>query len=355
MRKIIHVDMDAFYVSVEIRDNPELADKPVAVGGSRNSRGVLSTSNYIARQYGVKSAMPTSLALRKCPNLILVPGRMEVYKSVSSQIREIFERYTSIIEPLSLDEAYLDVSDCKLFSGSATLIAQDICRSIHKELNLTASAGVAPIKFLAKVASDLNKPNGIYVIPPKDVHYFIDNMELKKIPGVGKVTNEKLLLNNFQFGRDIKASSLEFLTSKYGKLGKLLWDRCSGYDHRPIMVSRERKSIGVERTFPEDISDLAILDSILKNKLLPELQKRAVKHLVDRGIGKIGVKVKFSDFHQTTKEFSTDKIDLVVLSELLSEAYARGDGKKVRLLGIHIGLSSHTSHDNEAEQMSFEW
>jgi len=317
MRKIIHVDMDAFYVSVEIRDNPELANKPVAVGGSRNSRGVLSTSNYIARQYGVRSAMPTSVALRKCPDLILVPGRMEVYRSVSSQIREIFERYTDIIEPLSLDEAYLDVTDCKLFGGSATLIAQDICHSIHKELNLTASAGVSPIKFLAKVASDL-----------------------------------KLLLNNLKFGRDVKASNLEYLTSKYGKLGRLLWERCSGSDDRPVIVSRERKSVGVERTFPEDILDLSILDDILKSKLLPELQKRAKKHLLDRGISKIGVKVKFSDFHQTTKEFSTDKIDLVILSELLVEAFARGNGKKVRLLGIHIGL---TPNKSETEQISFEW
>lgn len=352
MRKIIHVDMDAFFVSIEIRDNPELADKPVAVGGSRTSRGVLSTSNYIARQYGVRSAMPTSIALRKCPNLVLVPGRIEVYKSVSAEIRQIFNRYTDIIEPLSLDEAYLDVSDCKLFDGSATLIAQDICNSIYKELHLTASAGIAPIKFLAKVASDLNKPNGIYVIPPEDVDTFIDGMELKKIPGVGKVTNEKLLIDNFKFGRDIKASSLEYLTSKYGKLGRLLWDRCSGNDDRPIMVSRERKSVGVERTFPEDISSLSTLDDILKNKLLPELKTRAEKHLIARGISKIGVKVKFSDFHQTTKEFSIDKINLAVLSELLVEAFARGNGKKVRLLGIHIGL---TPKKSSVEQISFEW
>lgn len=352
MRKIIHVDMDAFFVSVEVRDNPVLADKPVAVGGSRTSRGVLSTSNYIARQFGVRSAMPTSIALRKCPNLVLVPGRMEVYKAVSSEVRQIFSRYTDIIEPLSLDEAYLDVSDCKLFDGSATLIAQDICSSIYKELNLTASAGVAPIKFLAKVASDLNKPNGIYVIPPEDVDTFIDGMELKKIPGVGKVTNEKLLLDNFKFGRDIKASNLKYLTSTYGKLGRLLWDRCNGNDDRPIMVSRERKSVGVERTFPEDISSLSTLDDILNNKLLPELKIRAEKHLVSRGISKIGVKVKFSDFHQTTKEYSIDRINLAVFSELLVEAFARGNGKKVRLLGIHIGLSPKKS---AVEQISFEW
>ena len=351
-KKIIHVDMDAFYVSVEIRDNPSLADKPVAVGGSRTSRGVLSTCNYIARQYGVKSAMPTSVALQKCPTLILVPGRMEVYKSVSVKIREIFQRYTDIIEPLSLDEAYLDVSDCNLFEGSATLIAKDICRTIYKELKLTASAGVAPIKYLAKVASDLNKPNGIYVIPPRDVDLFIDNMELKKIPGVGKVTNGKLLAENFRYGRDIKASSLEYLVSRYGKLGHLLWERCSGIDDRAVMTSRTRKSVGVERTFPEDIFDITILQQILFQKLLPELKRRSEKHLEDRSISKIGVKVKFSDFHQTTKEYTTNKLDSSILSELLDEAFSRGNGKRVRLLGIHIGLSQNRK---DTEQISFEW
>lgn len=344
--------MDAFYVSVEIRDNPSLANKPVAVGGSRKSRGVLSTCNYIARQYGVKSAMPTSVALQKCPSLILVPGRMEVYKSVSVKIREIFERYTDIIEPLSLDEAYLDVSHCSLFEGSATLIAKDICRSIYEELNLTASAGVAPIKYLAKVASDLNKPNGIYVIPPRDVDLFIDDMELKKIPGVGKVTNEKLIAENFRYGRDIKASSLEYLVSRYGKLGHLLWQRCSGVDDREVVTSRTRKSVGVERTFPEDIFDIKTLEQILLQKLLPELKRRSEKHLKDRSIRKIGVKIKFSDFHQTTKDFTTDKLDNSILSELLNEALIRGNGKRVRLLGVHIGLSPSKK---DTEQISFEW
>jgi len=352
LRKIIHVDMDAFYVSVEIRDNPSLEGKPVAVGGNRASRGVLSTCNYVARQYGVGSAMPTSIALQKCPNLVLVPGRMEIYKEVSTQIRKIFERYTNIIEPLSLDEAYLDVSNCDQFGGSATLIANDICRSIHKELNLTASAGVAPIKFLAKIASDLNKPNGIYVIPPDSVDSFIDNMELKKIPGVGKVTNEKLLINNLKYGRDVKASSLDYLSSKYGKLGCLLWERCNGKDDRAIITSRERKTVGVERTFPEDIFDINILEAILLETLLPELERRAAKHIKTKAICKIGVKVKFSDFHQTTKDFATNRIDHLTLSDLLCEAFSRGNGKHVRLLGVHIGLSPR---NNESEQISFEW
>ena len=217
---------------------------------------------------------------------------------------------------------------------------------------MTASAGVAPIKFLAKVDSDLNKPNGIFVISPNHVDSFIDDMALSKIPGVGKVTNEKLQSDNLRYGRDVKALNQELLTSKYGKLGTMLWDRCSGNDDRPIVVNRERKSVGVEITFPEDISDLSILDNILTKQLLPELKKRAEKHLIDRGIGKVGVKVKFSDFHQTTKEFSTDNINIVILSELLTEAFARGNGKKVRLIGIHLGLSSHK---NEVEQLAFEW
>jgi len=352
MRKIIHIDMDAFYVSVEIRDNPDLKGKPVAVGGKKTSRGVLSTCNYIAREYGVHSAMPTSVALRKCPNLILMPGRMDVYKDISSKIRNIFERYTDLIEPLSLDEAYLDVSECTLHNGSATLIAKEICNTIFDELSLTASAGVAPIKFLAKVASDLNKPNGIYTIPPKDIDKFIDDMPLNKIPGIGKVTYKKLCNDDLKIGRDIKSSNEAFLISKYGKLGLLLWNKCHGVDNREVVTTRERKSVGVERTFSEDISDISMLHEILKNKLLPELKKRAFKHIKDRDISKIGVKVKFSDFHQTTKEFSIDKIDEVVFSELLKAAIARGNGKKVRLLGVHIGISSQKS---EVKQISFEW
>jgi DNA polymerase-4 len=352
MRKIIHVDMDAFFVSVEIRDNPSLQGKPVAVGGSRVSRGVLSTCNYIAREYGVRSAMPTSVALRKCPGLILLPGRMHVYKEVSLKVRAIFERYTQLIEPLSLDEAYLDVSDCTLHQGSATLIAQDICQTIQRELNLTASAGVAPIKFLAKVASEINKPNGIYVIKPKDVDAFIDTMPLNKIPGVGKVTFEKLRQYQLVYGKDIKACDKAWLIEQFGKLGELLWLRCQGVDERAVVTARIRKSVGVETTFPTDIDDLARLKSILVDSLLPELKTRAARHLLTRSIQKIGIKVKFNDFHQTTKEFTFHHFDENLFAELLIEALARGKGKKVRLLGAHLGLSHESS---KAEQYAFSW
>lgn len=352
MRKIIHIDMDAFFVSVEIRDYPALANKPVAVGGSRTSRGVLSTCNYIAREYGVHSAMPTSIALRKCPDLILLPGRMNAYKDVSTQIRAIFERYTQLIEPLSLDEAYLDVTGCKLHQGSATLIAKDICDTIYRELNLTASAGVAPIKFLAKVASDINKPNGLYVITPKNVNQFIDEMPLNKIPGIGKVTFEKLKQHQLFYGKDVKASNEFSLIKRFGKLGLLLWNRCHGIDEREIISSRIRKSVGVERTFPTDIDDISTLKDILFEKLLPELKSRAAKHLLTRSIQKIGIKVKFNDFHQTTKEFTFHYFDDNLFSELLIEALERGHGKKVRLLGVQIGLSENYI---QYQQFSFNW
>lgn len=352
MKKIIHVDMDAFFVSVEIRDKPQLAGKPVAVGGSRHSRGVLSTCNYIARKYGVHSAMPSSVALRKCPSLVILPSRMNVYKDISLKISAIFERYTKLIEPLSLDEAYLDVTHCKLHKGSATLIAQDICATIHKELKLTASAGVAPIKFLAKVASDINKPNGVYVITPTKVDSFIDDMPLSKIPGVGKVTFEKLKKHQLVYGKDIKLSNESSLIDQFGKLGKLLWTRCHGIDEREIVTSRIRKSVGVETTFPSDIDDFSTLQKILIQSLLPELKTRAAKHLIQRSIQKIGVKVKFNDFHQTTKEFTFNNFDEHLLSELLLKAIERGQGKKVRLLGIHIDLSNSL---NQAKQYSFSW
>lgn len=341
--------MDAFYVSVEIRDNPELADKPVAVGGKSTNRGVLSTCNYIARQYGVHSAMPTAVALRKCPDLILVPGRMEVYKEISSHIRQIMSDYTDLIEPLSLDEAYLDVTDCERCQGSATLIAQEIRQRIFDELRLTASAGIAPIKFLAKIASDLNKPNGQYVITPYEVTDFIETMPLSKISGVGKVTTEKLASLQLFTGGDIRQQSEEYMTEHFGKYGRVLWKRCHGIDSREIETTRTRKSVGVERTFATDIIDPEQLKNILFDKLIPELKKRSEHHLKTRGINKLGVKVKFNDFHQTTKEYKHQDFDNEVFLQLLNEALQRGRGKPVRLLGAHIGLDEELK---EALQLS---
>lgn len=349
MQKLIHIDMDAFFVSVEIRDRPELLNLPVAVGGSSKRRGVLSTCNYIAREFGVRSAMPTSIAMSKCPNLVLVPSRMYAYKEVSIHIREIFSRYTSIIEPLSLDEAYLDVTDCKLFKGSATLIAQDIRKTILRETGLTASAGISSLKFLAKVASDYNKPNGQFVITPSEVSSFIAELPLNKISGVGKVTFEKLKSLGLEYGRDIQAVDRVIINNNFGKFGQVLYQRCQGIDNRNVETTRVRKSVGVERTFPEDIDDLGTLRSILTDKLVPELIKRSEKYLQERKISKLGVKVKFNDFHQTTKDITYSNFDEGMFLDLLAEVVKRGDGKKVRLLGVHIGLS-----DIEAKSQQFE-
>ena len=348
-KKIIHVDMDAFYVSVEIRDNPELQGKAVAVGGRSDRRGVLSTCNYIARQFGVSSAMPTSLALKKCPNLIVVPGRMAVYQEVSQTIRQVFKRFTDKIEPLSLDEAYLDVTDCSLHRGSATLIAEQIRQEIYDATGITASAGIAPIKFLAKIASDQNKPNGQFTITPSEVLSFIKTMPLKKIPGVGKVTAEKLSQLGLNLGVDIQNSNESFLSQHFGKYGHVLWNRCQGIDNREVEVSRVRKSIGVERTFDQDISDIEILFNVLSVKLLPELTKRCEKKVVNRQLTKLGVKVKFSDFQQTTKEQKYQRIDETILRQLLCDALERGKGKAVRLLGVHVGLSDQEDEKHQLD------
>jgi len=338
MKKIAHIDMDAFYVSVEIRDNPELINKPVAVGGKSNRRGVLSTCNYIARQFGVSSAMSTALAMKKCPGLIVVPGRMEVYKETSQIIRGVFEEYTDKIEPLSLDEAYLDLTDCKLHQGSATLVAQEIREKIFQTTGLTASAGIAPLKFVAKVASDMNKPNGQLTVAPSEISHFLETLLLKKIPGVGKVTFEKLNKLGFETCGDIRKSNEAFLASRFGKYGHVLWSRSQGIDERDVQVTRVRKSVGVERTFEKDISSIDELESVIEEYLLPELDKRSSKYLKSRSMNKLGVKVKFSDFKQTTKDLKSSGINSATLRELLKEAVKRGNGKSVRLLGIHIGL-----------------
>ena len=257
MRKIIHVDMDCFFAAVEMRDNPALRDIPIAIGGSRERRGVISTANYPARKFGVRSAMPTGMALKLCPHLTLLPGRYEAYKEASRQIQAIFSRYTSLIEPLSLDEAYLDVTDSTHCHGSATLIAQEIRQTIFTELQLTASAGIAPVKFLAKIASDLNKPNGQYVITPADVPEFLRTLPLGKIPGVGKVSAAKLEAMGLRTCEDVQKYDLAMLLKRFGKFGRVLWERSQGIDERDVNNDRLRKSVGVERTLAEDIHEWA--------------------------------------------------------------------------------------------------
>lgn len=335
-RKIIHIDLDCYYAAIEARDNPELRNIPIAIGG-KNGRGVISTCNYEARAYGVRSAMPTVKALQLCPKLTVVSGNMEKYRRVSQQIHEIFSRYTSVIEPLSLDEAYLDVSGSQLFRGSATLIAEDIRQAIEREVKITASAGVSPLKFVSKVASDINKPNGICVVTPNEIQSFIDDLELSKINGVGKVTLEKL--NNLRLfkGKDVKAFDKSSLINQLGKFGNTLWERCNGIDDRPVIVERVRKSVGVERTFLVDIHTIDECINAICN-LYSELEIRLKKALVDKKISRLGIKLKFSDFQQTTVEHKYNELERDFFVRLCEEALLRSHGRGIRLVGLSVGI-----------------
>ncbi|RTZ16082.1 DNA polymerase IV [Vibrio aquaticus] len=349
IRKIIHVDMDCFYAAVEMRDNPTYRNRPLAVGGHEKQRGVISTCNYEARQFGVRSAMATAKALQLCPKLLVVPGRMQVYKEVSQQIRAIFARYTDLIEPLSLDEAFLDVTHCQKHKGSATLIAEAIRNDIWKELNLTASAGIAPVKFLAKVASDMNKPNGQYVIPPDKVQYEVDKLPLEKIPGVGKVSLEKLHQAGFYVGEDIKNSDYRQLLLKFGRLGASLWNKSHGVDNREVVVERERKSVGVERTFSQNIATYDECWQVIEDKLFPELEMRLEKASPEKAIIKQGIKLKFADFQQTTIEHIHPELDLDDFKQLLRDILKRQNGREIRLLGLSVMLKP----EEQVKQLSF--
>ncbi|MEZ8310921.1 DNA polymerase IV [Vibrio splendidus] len=335
-RKIIHIDLDCYYAAIEARDNPELRNIPMAIGGT-NGRGVISTCNYEARAFGVRSAMPTAKALQLCPNLTVVAGDMEKYRQVSEQIHEIFVRYTSVIEPLSLDEAYLDVSNAQLFMGSATLIAEDIRQTIERELKITASAGVSPLKFVSKVASDINKPNGICVVTPNEIQTFIDDLDLEKINGVGKVTLEKLNNLGLFKGKDVKEVDKGALMSHFGKFGLTLWERCNGIDDRPVVVERVRKSVGVERTFLTDIYTMDECVEVICN-LYTKLEERLQKVLVDKMISRLGIKLKFSDFKQTTVEHKYNELERDFFISLCEEALSRASGRGIRLIGLSVGV-----------------
>ena len=296
-RKIIHVDMDAFYASVEQLDHPQLRGKPLAVGGSEK-RGVVAAASYEARKYGVKSAMNGVLAKQKCPHITFVRPRFNRYKEISAKIREIFFHYTDLVEPLSLDEAYLDVTHNKRGNPSASMVAQEIRDRIWEELKLRASAGISINKFLAKVASDINKPNGQKTIPPEDVIPFLENLDVNKFYGVGKVTAAKMHNLGIFTGRDLKVKSLEELTKLFGKSGKFYYDIVRGVHHSPVKPNRIRKSIAAERTFSENISsEVFMLDKL--NTIAEELEQRMLRSQTK---GKtITLKIKYSDFTQQTR------------------------------------------------------
>ncbi|BDD09738.1 DNA polymerase IV [Fulvitalea axinellae] len=328
--------MDAFYASIEQRDNPALRGKPIGVGGT-SRRGVLATASYEARQFGVRSAMPNGLALKKCPHLILVKSRFDVYKRVSAQIREIFHRYTDLVEPLSLDEAYLDVTEPKQGPPSATLLAEQIRKEVFETTQLTCSAGVSYNKFIAKTASDFNKPDGITVVLPDQAQEFLEKLPIAKFHGIGKVTAERMRALGIHSGADLAKADLPTLRLHFGKAGKFFYNIVRGIDDRPVISSRERKSIGAERTFEENISDLgemgARLDDIVK-----EVSRRAEKSM---SAGKtVTLKIKFSDFVQITRSKTLPNPvrsyeDLLpVIKELLQQAPLRD--REVRLLGASL-------------------
>ncbi len=336
LRKIIHVDCDCFYAAIEMRDDPSLAGRPMAVGGSADRRGVIATCNYEARAYGVRSAMSSRHAHKLCPDLLIVKPRFEAYREASREIQQIFRDYTDLIEPLSLDEAYLDVTDSQWFAGSATRIAEDIRRRVAKTLHITVSAGVAPNKFLAKIASDWRKPNGLFVITPNEVDAFVAQLPVNRLHGVGKVTADKLSRLRIETCEDLRAWTRLSLVREFGSFGERLWGLAHGIDDRVVQADSRRQSVSVENTYDTDLPDL---NSCLERlpDLLASLAERLGRMDSSYKPGKPFVKVKFHDFSQTTLEQAGAGRDLHSYQQLLSQAFARG-GKPVRLLGVGVRL-----------------
>ena len=334
IRRIVHVDMDAFYASVEQRDNPELRGKPVAVGGGQ--RGVVAAASYEARPFGVRSAMPSMRARRLCPDLIFVKPRFEVYRAVSQQIRAIFADYTPLIEPLSLDEAYLDLTD-HLGGRTATRIAQEIRLRIREATRLTASAGVSYNKFLAKLASDQRKPDGLFVIPPEAGPDFVQSLPIGRFHGIGPATAARMEAHGIRTGADLAQQSLEFLSARFGKSGTYYWNIARGIDHREVRPDRIRKSIGAENTFFEDLRDIAAARAELE-PLADKVWRHALRN--DTTGRTVTLKVKYGDFRQITRARSLsapvesrDRI-LTIACDLLGPVFADPHG--VRLLGITL-------------------
>lgn len=334
VRKIIHIDMDCYFVAIEMRDNPALKGKPVAVGGSAEQRGVLSTCSYEARKYGLHSGMATSFAFKKCPNLILLPVDIEKYKIVSKKIHAIFKEYTPFVEMFSLDEAFLDVTNSPHCKGSATLIAQAIKDRIHSSLNLTASAGVAPNKFLAKVASDWKKPDGLFVIRPSEVAEFVFKLPVTKIFGVGKVTAKKLESINVKTCGDLQNLPLDDLCKKFGKMGGYFYNLCRGNDLRPVKTETIRKSLSVEETFPKDLYSLDQCLFFLSEQISRLTHQLKTKELTS--ISKQFIKIKFYDFKQITAETRSDQLDEDLFVSLFKFKYESYKNKPIRLLGVGV-------------------
>ncbi|MBI1835761.1 MAG: DNA polymerase IV [Flavobacteriia bacterium] len=346
-RKIIHVDMDAFYASVEQLDNPELRGKPVAVGGN-SERGVIAAASYEARKFGVKSAMSSKMAARMCPDLIFVRPNFQRYKEISKHIHNIFKRYTDAIEPLALDEAFLDVTENKMGLNSATFIAQSIKNDIFTELNLIASAGVSYNKFLAKLASDQDKPNGLYVIKPEEAVAYMESLPVERFFGVGKVTAEKMHSLQIYKGKDLMKYSVEELQSNFGKIGSFLFSIVRGIDEREVISNRERKSIGAETTFSNDIFDETNFRNFAFNCI--DILWKRYKSYPQKG-RTLTIKLKYNDFTQVTRSITetveiSSKIQLEQLADRLIELVLPLD-KSVRLIGFQISGFATESKDTQ--------
>lgn len=335
-RKIIHIDMDAFYASVEQLDNPELRGKPVAVGGN-SQRGVVAAASYEARKFGVKSAMPSARAAKQCPHLVFVPPRFSRYKELSGIIREVFFEYTDLVEPLSLDEAYLDITENKIGLNSATLIAKEIKVKIKERTGLIASAGISYNKFLAKTASDMDKPDGLYVILPEEAEDFVAKFPVHKFHGIGKVTAEKMTMAGIFTGKDLRAKTLEDLKLRYGKSGQYYYNISRAIDYRRVQPSRETKSMSAERTFEDNLFELADINAEIDRIARVSFGRY---HRTGTKGHTITVKLKYSDFRQITRSKTMEMAieteeDYVSISkslmndELLSEL-------GIRLIGVGI-------------------
>ncbi len=349
LRKIIHVDMDAFYASVEELDNPGLKGKPVAVGGSEK-RGVVSAANYEARKYGVRSAMSGYLAKKNCPHIIFVKPRFSRYKEISNEIRNIFYDYTDLVEPLSLDEAYLDVTVNKKGNPSATLVAKEIRQRIFDEVGLAASAGISINKFIAKVASDINKPNGQKTVNPEEVISFLEDLEIRKFYGVGKVTAQKMYQLGIFTGKDLKTKSLEFLSENFGKGGSHYYHVVRGIHNSEVKPHRTPKSVGAERTFSENLSSEIFMLERLES-IAEELAQRLKKSSI---AGKtITLKIKYSDFTLQTRSrtlpyFVSEKS--LILETAKDLLYQEKMENSVRLLGISLANLNTAKKEPSTEE-----
>lgn len=353
-RKIIHVDMDAFYASVEQMDNPELRGKALAVGGNEN-RGVVAAASYEARKFGVRSALSSVLAKKYCPELIFVKPRFERYKEISQQIRAIFYEYTDLVEPLSLDEAYLDVTYNKKNNPSASLIAKEIRDRILNEVGLPASAGISSNKFIAKIASDFNKPNGQKTVPPEEVESFVEVLPIRKFHGVGKVTTEKMFSLGIFTGLDLKNKSIEFLEKNFGNSAQYYYDVARGIHHSTVKSSRIAKSVAAEHTFDENLSSEVFMSDKLAEIAL-QVEKRIVKHNV---AGKtVTLKIKYSDFTTQTRSktlpyYISDAAMLLEIAKNLLYQDVLKDS--VRLLGISLTNLNTNEKKVVAVQLKFEF